>query len=340
MAKVTNKDIARMAGVSPAAVSIAVNGKPGISDETRARILAVAREQHYLPGAAALRVLRERTGFIAALFRTDAQLEDQIFYSEMGTHAMVACRERGFTLVSTYITDSDGVIELPRCIDGGAVDGVLVFGDQAPMVYAELRRAGVPFVVLDSSRPGGDHLSVLVDYRDAAYQATRYLVDLGHRDIAYLNNGTLHDFNTLVLDGFQQAAAEAGIVLYPNRFQIDVEDESSLRRCVDQALRGPTRPTAIFCPVDVYAINVVRYLHTCGIRVPQDISVIGIDDVTMSRYVIPALTTLQVDRRRMIHMGLDLLQRLLAGEDCRDQTLPALRLICRESAGPPPLEIV
>lgn len=335
MDRVTNKDIAKLAGVSPAAVSIAVNGKPGISSETRARILQIAREHHYCPGAASLQILQERSRFIAALFRTDAQLEDQIFYSELGAHGMVACRERGYTLASTYITDSDGAIELPQAVRDRAVDGILLFGDQEPGVYAELSRIGIPYVVLDSSRPGSGHPSVLVDYRSAAYRATRYLIGLGHRDIAYLSNGALHDFNMLTLAGFQQAAAEAGIALYPNRFQIDVEDEASLRRCVDRALEGPSRPTALLCTVDVYAINAMRYLHTCGFRVPEDFSVVGIDDVTMSRYVIPSLTTLRVDRKRMIELGLDMLGRLLAGEDCGSRTLPPPQLICRESAAPP-----
>ncbi len=335
MARITNKDIARLAGVSPAAVSIAVNGRPGISQETRERILKIARQNHYCPGIASLQILQDRSRFIAALFRTDAQLEDQIFYSEMGSHAMVACCERGCTLVSTYITDSSGTITLPQAILNRSVDGILVFGDQEPGIYTELSHTGIPFVVLDSSRPGSGYPSVLVDYHNAAYQATRHLIELGHRDIAYLSNGVLHDFNMQTLAGFQQAASEAGIALYPNRFQIDVEDEASLRRCIDRAMVGPVLPTAFFCTVDVYAINAMRYLHTRGFRVPQDISVVGIDDVAMSRYVIPSLTTLRVDRKHMIQLGLDMLEQLAAGTACGNQTLPAPLLICRESAAAP-----
>lgn len=331
MAKVTNKDIARLAGVSPAAVSIAINGRDGISDKTRERILKIARQQNYYPNAAAMRMMRERSPYIAALFRTDAQLEDQIFYSELELHAMVACRERGYNLIPTFIVDEDGTVELPQALRTGEVDGVLVFGDQEPGIYTELTRTGVPFVVLDSSRGAGDYPAVVVDYAEAAYQATRYLIEMGHRDIAYLSNGTLHDFNTLTLAGFQRATIEAGIALYPNRFQIDVENDESLRLCVDRALAGPARPTAIFCTVDIYAINVIRYLYTQGIRVPDDLSIVSIDDIAMSKFLIPALTTFHIDRKGMIEMGLDMLAQKMDGVSCPNRKLPVSELIRRES---------
>ena len=79
MAKITNRDIAKLAGVSPAAVSLAINGKAGISEETREKVLAIARQHNYCTGSASIRVLRERSTYIAALFRTDAPLEDQAF---------------------------------------------------------------------------------------------------------------------------------------------------------------------------------------------------------------------------------------------------------------------
>lgn len=331
MAKITNKDIARMAGVSPAAVSIAVNGKEGISEETRKRILNIARQHHYCPNGTGQAILEGRARYIAVLFRTDANLEDQTFYSEMSMNAMVACREKGYTLVSTYITGEDGVIELPSAIRNGEVDGVMVFGDQEAGIYAELGRVGVPFVVLDSSRRDPGQHAVYVDYAEAAYQVTRHLIELGHRDIAYLSNGTLHDFNTMTLAGFQRATTEAGIALYPNRFQIDVEDTQSLRTSVDRAIGGPQRPTAIFCTADIYAIDMMRYLRECDMRVPDDISVVSIDDVLISQFVSPPLTTMRIDRREMVSHGIEMLEQLIAGGECENRTLSAPRLIVRGS---------
>ena len=334
MAKITNRDIAKLAGVSPAAVSLAINGKPGISEDTRQKVLAIARQHNYCTGTSSARILRERSTYIAALFRTDAPLEDQVFYAELSTSAMVACRELGYTLVSTYITGEDSMLELPPSIRSGEVDGVLIFGDQEPGIYVELSKIGIPFVVLDSSRQS-QYPSVFVDYSQAAYEATKHLIDLGHRDIAYLSNGTLHDLNTLTLNGFQQATTEAGIALYPNRFQIDLDDTESLEQCVEKALVGPMRPTAIFCSVDFFALKVMRKLHAMGYRVPEDISVIGIDDVAISQLVTPGLTTIRVDRNEIIREGLRMLGELMQGNKCESKYLPTLELILRETTAPP-----
>lgn len=334
MAKITNRDIAKLAGVSPAAVSLAINGKAGISDETREKVLAIARQHNYCTGSNSVRVLRERSTYIAALFRTDAPLEDQAFYAELSTSAMVACRELGYTLVSTYITGEDSMLELPPSIRGGEVDGVLIFGDQEPGIYVELSRIGIPFVVLDSSR-SSQYPSVYVDYSKAAYIATKHLIDLGHRDIAYLSNGTLHDFNTLTLNGFQQATTEAGIALYPNRFQIDLEDTETVEQCLEKAMAGPSRPTAIFCTVDFYALKVIRKLYAMGYRVPEDVSIVGIDDVAISGMVIPGLTTMRVDREEMIREGLQMLTRMLQGKPCENKRLPTPELILRGTTAVP-----
>ena len=334
MAKITNRDIAKLAGVSPAAVSLAINGKPGISEETREKVLAIARQHNYCTGSASIRILRERSTYIAALFRTDAQLEDQAFYAELSTAAMVACRELGYTLVSTYITGEDSMLELPPSIRAGEVDGVLIFGDQEPGIYVELSRIGIPFVVLDSSR-SSQYPSVHVDYSKAAYLATRHLIDLGHRDIAYLSNGTLHDFNTLTLNGFQQATTEAGIALYPNRFQIDLEDTQTVEQCLEKAMAGPSRPTAIFCTVDFYALKIMRKLRAMGYRVPEDISIVGIDDVAVSQLITPGLTTMRVDRDAMIREGLEMLGQMFQGKPCEDRYLPTPELILRQTTAAP-----
>ena len=334
MAKITNRDIAKLAGVSPAAVSLAINGKPGISEETRQKVLAIARQNNYCTGTASARVLRERSTYIAALFRTDVQVEDQVFYAELSTAAMVACRDLGYTLVSTYITCSDSMLELPASIRSGEVDGVLIFGDQEPGIYVELSKIGIPFVILDCSRPS-QYPSVFVDYSQAAYLATKHLIDLGHRDIAFLSNGTLHDFNTLTLNGFQQATTEAGIALYPNRFQIDMEDTVTVEQCLEKALAGPCHPTAIFCTVDLYALKVMRKLFQMGYRVPEDISLISIDDVALSQLIFPGLTTMNVDRDAMIRAGLQMLTKLLRDEKCESRRLPTPELVLRQTTCPP-----
>ena len=331
MSKMTNKKIADLAGVSPAAVSIAMNGRKGISDETREKILKIAKDNNYVTGATSVKLLQGGAHYVAILFRTDAILDDQIFYSEMAIDAMIACRDTDYSIITTFVTGEPGTIKLPKAIMNGDVEGVLICGDQEPGIYSELNRLNIPFVILDSSRHKDDRPAVFVDYDDAAYTATKHLIELGHRNIAFLSNGALHDFNTLVLDGFQRATRESNIPIYANWMQIDLGSDDSLKECVDRALNGTQKPTAIFCTVDIYAINIIRYLHTCGYRVPEDISVISIDDVLMSKFVIPSLTTMAVDRKQMISDGLDMLDKLIHGEPCKSLMLAKPVLKIRES---------
>lgn len=324
-----------MAGVSPAAVSIAMNNREGISDETREKILKIAKEHNYVTGATSVNLLKDRPKYVAILFRTDALLDDQIFYSETAIDAMIACRETDYSVITTFVTGEPGKIELPHAIINGDVDGVLVCGDQEPGIYSELRKLGIPFVILDSSRHNDNVPAIYVDYGAAAYQATKYLIELGHKDIAFMGNGALHDFNTLVLSGFQDAIGEAGLSIKPNRIQIGLGDDEGMRNCVDNVLSGKSRPTAIFCTVDAYAINVVRYIHTCGLRVPKDISVVSIDDILMSKYIIPSLSSMKVDRKLMISEGLKMLDKMIAGEKVSNIKLPPPVLMKRESTAPP-----
>lgn len=334
MSKPTSREIAKLAGVSPSAVSIAINGKPGISEQTRERILNIARHYNYCTNSTSARVLRERSIYIAVLFRTDAQLIDQAFYSECNLLALDVCRKLGYSLVSTYITGEDSALELPPAIRYGEVDGVLIFGDQKPSIYAELINIGIPFVIVDSCNRSTPYPSIYVDYSEAAYRATKYLIDLGHRDIAFLSSSEPHEFGKQILTGFQRATMEANITLYPNRIQMDFSGAEAMLESVRHALSGPQRPTAIFCFEDLTALKVIRMLSESGIRVPEDISVIGIDGINYGKLSVPSLTTVRVDKHTMINEALQMLSSMIKGETCSSHMLSTPELEIGESTAP------
>ena len=108
-----------------------------------------------------------------------------------------------------------------------------------------------------------------------------------------------------------------------------------MEQCLEKALAGPCRPTAIFCTVDFYALKVIRKLHALGYRVPEDVSIVGIDDVAVSGLVIPGLTTMRVDRNEMIREGLQMLTQMIQGKTCGNKRLPTPELILRETTCPP-----
>lgn len=330
--RIKNIDIARAAGVSPTAVSFALNGKKGISEETRQHILNTINEL----GLTEKRRTNSNLN-IALLYRTDLHELDQLFYTELNATMINACKNLPFNLIMTTVYRDGNAICFSDILHSDIIDGILLYGDLDNSILEELNSLKKPFVVLDSSRRTDDNFAVRVDYMTAAYKAASYLIENGHRDIAYIGNRnkSVQDFNFLTFGGFQKATSENNIALSTNRIQLDVQDEKSLHLCIDKALHGVQMPTAFFCATDFYAILTLHYLSTKGIRVPEDISVIGIDNIAVSKYMIPSLTTVKINREEIGRCGFELILKLINKEDCKSIVLDSYDVIVRESVAPP-----
>lgn len=332
MASVTIKDIARMANVSKAAVSFAINNRPGISVKTRKRILDIIKETGYLYPLS--KPANSRSN-IAILFRNNLSAMDRQFYSELNINIIQECEKLPYNFIIASIFNKDDKLIFSDILRSPDLDVIITYGDVDKEIMPELKNIDTPMLILDCSRLDVTKNAVHVDYANAAYIATKHLIELGHRDIAYVGNEKLNDFNALTFSGFQKATTEYKISLSMNRIQFSVYDETSLYNCIDHALSGDQLPTAILCTTDVYAIYTIKYLHSKGFSVPEDISVIGIDDINVSRFMIPALTTVRVNIHTIGTMGIELLERILNGEECESVTIPDCELIIRDSTAPP-----
>lgn len=334
--KITTREIARLAGVSPAAVSFALNGKEGISPDTRRKILNIARQTGYDPkrNATPHSLPSVRLGRIAVIFHRDIQPMDMLFYTELNTVVMQECTAKGIDMLVTQMQIVDGEPRLPNCLLYREVDGVLVYGDISRSYLERIRALDLPVVELDSSRSYDGQVAVRVNYRQSAYLATKHLIDLGHRDIAYIGNEELHDFNLQVFSGFQDAISTARYRLDLNRVQLNVRDKQTVYNAVDALLSSATRPSAIFCATDLYAIYAMEYLQKKGLKIPEDISIIGIDDIQISAFTTPELTTVQVDREELGRQGFNLLMRCIADDYGQSVVLEPSQLIRRGSTMP------
>lgn len=337
MTKYTINDIARLAGVSPAAVSIAINGKKGISEKTRSQILKIVEVTNYYPNPNSKRLLSKRTNNITIMMRKDLPAIDQLFYTELNASILNVCCDLPCNLIFTSVKKAENnTVVLPEVIRARDTDGVIVYGNVEKIILDEIQKFNIPIVVLDNCMIYNEYLSVSVDYYKAAYTATKHLIDLGHRDISYIGCSDLQNFNLVTFNGFQNAIAEKDLALQANRIQFNVFDEDSLRACVSNSLAGASHPTALFCVTDLYAIYAISYLRKIGIRVPEDISVIGIDDIILSKFYVPALTTVKVDKEKMGRLGFELLQKKIHNEPCESIVLPSCDLVIRESTAPLP----
>ena len=289
---VTIKDVAREANVSVATVSRALNGHENVAEAVRKRVLAVASELRYSPHHAARSLSSRRTHTIGVVL-PDLHGE---FFSELMRGIDQVARERGLhLLVSSYHGDPAGQGTALRAMRG-RVDGLLVmspFVDDTGMVRDNLS-PGMPAVLMNSSLVGSDLPAVSVDNYGGARAMVRHLAGAGHRRIAFIA-GPANNFDAAErLRGYRDELTASLPDAQPWILRGDF-DEASGHRAGGELLAAAPRPDAVFAANDMMALGCLFALNHAGVQVPADIAIAGFDDIPLSRYVHPSLTTMGVD---------------------------------------------
>ncbi|RPE81482.1 LacI family DNA-binding transcriptional regulator [Vulcaniibacterium tengchongense] len=329
MANVTIKDVARMAQVSVATVSRALNGHGNVAAPVRARVLAAARELRYTPHAAARSLSSRRTQTIGVVL-PDLYGE---FFSELIRGIDQVAREHGLhLLVSSYHGDPD---EQSAALGAmrGRVDGLLAM---APYVGgSEAMRADLDAAlprVLINSRPAADEPVVGVDNYGGAVAMVGHLVGQGHRRIAFLS-GPEDNFDAHErLRGYRDAIARLLPQSQPWELRGEF-DEASGHRAGQALLAAAPRPDAVFAANDMMALGCMFAFAQAGLRVPADIAVAGFDDIPLAGYVHPGLTTIRVNIAELGARAARLLIARIAGEAAGGSSPLATELIVRASSG-------
>jgi LacI family transcriptional regulator len=331
---VTIKDVARVAEVSVATVSRALNGRQYVAEQVRARILKVAGELRYSPHHAARALSSRRTHTIGVVL-PDLHGE---FFSELMRGIDHAARERGLHLLVSSCHGSLAEQRDALRATPGRVDGVLVM---SPFLGSEeaLDQAlapELPAVLMNCA--GSPRATVLnVDNHGGAHAMTRHLLEVGHRRIAFIR-GPDDNFDACErLRGYRDALAtmaDAGA----EWTVAGAFDEASGYAAGEIFATGP-RPDAVFAANDMMALGCLFALRKGGLRVPEDIAVAGFDDVPMARYVNPALTTMRVDIASLGARALQLLLQhpaLANGAAAAGDTSPLVpQLVVRDSSARP-----
>lgn len=310
MARLTIKDIAKLAGVSPSAVSLAINGRPGISDATRKLILECVKETGFVPSQNSRSLVMKRTQSIALLWSTDCQPLEHLFFSDLTRCLLDHCMKANYSLVFVSCDFRHSPPVLPEIIRSHGVDGVVCFGQVPGSIAYAIKQADMPLLILDSHTIVENSCCICVDYFLAARIAIEHLISLGHTDIAYIG-GTLAQpgFSHQTFEGYRTTMQEHGLEAPFSWIQTcasDLDDESAEEQ-MRLILSSGRMPTAVFCAADVYAIGAIRAIRKAGLSVPGDISVTGIDDIVFSRYIDPPLTTVSIDDKRLAEMGCNIL---------------------------------
>ncbi|MBK7616940.1 MAG: LacI family DNA-binding transcriptional regulator [Burkholderiales bacterium] len=287
---VTIKDVARLAEVSVATVSRALNGHPRVTPETRERILRVAAELRFTPSSAARSLITRRTHTVGALL-PDLHGE---YFSELIRGIDLAARARGLhLLVSSSHGDAKEAAAALRAMHG-RVDGLLVMSPHmdADFLGGNLPH-GLPAVLLNSDPSDTTHACFRVDNRGGASAMVKHLVKTGHRSIAFIA-GPEHNYEAQErLAGYREALHKL-LPGTPERVLQGDFTEASGEHAGKALAALRERPSAVFAANDMMAIGCLASLTQAGLSVPGDIALAGFDDIPISRYVTPALTTVRV----------------------------------------------
>ena len=329
--KLTISDIAKAAGVSTTTVSFVLNNKEGISSETRQKVLDIIKETNYRPTLNSRRLYFQKSFTIAVMFDRSSYRTDNLFYLDITSTLLKRCTAYNYSLVYSEYSYENDMITLPDIVLNKDVDG-LIFLKEIPLaLITALQNLDIPFVVADDHTNHETLYTVKVDYRSAAYTAVKYLIDQGHRRIGFVGNMQLPSFYTQIFSGYQKALREANLTLNLDWCFEKIHNRETTEQFIAQLLDGDELPTAIFCMEDMLAIELMRYLQKRNISVPDDISVISIDDIILSSVIYPSLTTVSIDKEQVGSSAIDILMNLINNQETSSVLVTANTVIVRES---------
>ncbi len=303
------KDIAQMLNISPSTVSLVLNDKPGISEATRQKIFGLIDELGYgdmLPKRKENIRSNKSIGFL--IYKKSGRLvSDTQFFSELIQGIDIRCRSYGYKLMVTYINEADSPEDHIKSFTGDDCEGIILLAtemDSKDFDYFE--EIGLPCVVLDSYFERVNYDCIVINNVQGAFEATNYLAKMGHKNIGYLRSSyRVNNFRERY-EGFAKA-------LRHNKLKENhdfVLELGSLMETSYEAMKAHLEnkipiPTAYFAENDLVALGAIKALREAGFKVPEDISVIGFDNIPLSSILEPHLATIHVPKQRLGMLAVD-----------------------------------
>jgi LacI family transcriptional regulator len=336
-ARATIRDMARLAGVSIATVSRVLNNRPDVAPETREAVMRIVREHGFTTNRSARGLSAGRTGIVGVT----VPFVQAPYFALILAGAAEALYEQDMRVILCPVRhEHDREVTLLGRLMHGTTDGaILLLPSETSVELAALQRYGYPFVVVDPREPLGEGVPcVSAAHASGAKAATQHLLELGHRRIAAITGPRDWTATDERLSGFHGAHVAAGILPDP---QLIVPSDFLMEgghRAAAAILDGADPPTAIFCFNDNLAVGAVRAARERGLRVPEDLSIVGFDDSELASVLSPELTSVRQPLAEMGRMAVSLLVRLLDSQRVEALRVElATRLIVRESSGPAPV---
>jgi LacI family transcriptional regulator len=342
----TLQDVAREAGVSAMTVSAVLNGSRSgtrVSEPTRLRVQEIAARMRYRVNGVARGLSRRRMDTLGVVAPFDGHVINFYLLEVLkGILEASAAHEQNTTILSISHGENDEPKILKFC--DGRVDGVIFIGSTLKPAFAETLAHHVPFITINNAQTLRSIHDITVNNEHGAYLAVQHLIAQGHRRIAHFTGVLDSNDGQMRLTGYRRALSEAGLpqdeaLVFPGDFNTE-SGPARISALLDSP--GP-RPTAIFCANDAVASSAIEVLNARGIAIPQEMSVVGFDDMVLARMTTPQLTTMRQPFHAMGQQSVNLLLHQINPAASEETPLAPsfthvldVKLIVRQTVGPPP----
>ena len=311
MKKPTMRDIAKEAGTSAVTVSKALGGQPGMSEETRNRIVRIAEKMGYeYPGGK--RTEPAENHLDIGILVPDRYFESKSYYSEMVRQLVRKLTDRGdFGLLEILTRENEKEMKIPNLMQSGRADGMIILGEPEKAYYRMIAQQGVPLVFLDFYDEQANADAVVGDNTYGTYRLTSHLIRMGHRKIGFVGSQMATESIMDRYLGYYRAMLTHGLEVKPEWILPDRGEDSAL--CPPEL--PEEMPDALVCNCDLTARMMIAALQEKGYRVPEDVAVTGFDDFPPGGEEDIPLSTFRIDTEAMVDMAAKMISERCAGSD-------------------------
>ena len=343
MAKATIDDVAELAGVSMKTVSRVVNQEPNVKESTRARVEEAIAKLNYRPNPSARNLASQRAHLIGLIYDDPSAyaIPSAGYVIRMQQGTLSACRSANYELLIHPCNYRKKRLnaEIRQLIEQARPAGIVLAAplSNMPGIVGAIESTGTPFVRLSPGVTTNGQHSISTNDRESCAEMTRHLVSLGHKRIAYIKGHPSHKAVTNRFNGYKDGLEQSNIAYTADLVADGDNSFQSGEECAEKLLTMKRRPTAVFAANDDMAVATIRVADRLGIKVPDDVSVAGFDDIALAQQVYPRLSTIRQPLSKMAeHAAKILIERSEDGDGDAGSIVVPASLQLRESTGPAP----
>jgi DNA-binding LacI/PurR family transcriptional regulator len=331
--RVSIKDIARLARVSHATVSRALRDSPLVNPETAEKIRRIADENGFRASAVARSLATSKTNTVGVVVTSIA---DPFVAAVVDGIENEAIANNYSVFLANCNADPERELKIVHSFEDRRVDGIVVTASRVGALYGPiLQRMQIPIVLVNNQHPSHFAHSVLIENYEASRRAVEHLIGLGHRRLAYIGDRFGYSSDSERFSGYRSALDEADVPFQPELVVHGDGKAEGGEAAMNKLLALPETPTAVFCYNDMTAMGALKAIRCRGLQVPSDISLAGFDDLPLTLYMDPPLTTVSQPKFDMGRLAMQVLLKLMAGSDAEQNIRLSGELIVRQSTAAP-----